>query len=39
MGAALEIRTDLAGPGRLQRLARREGSPRMETRLLAFASV
>jgi transposase len=37
MGAALEIRTDLASPTRLRRLARREGSPRTATRLLAIA--
>ena len=38
MGAALEIRTDLASPARLRALARRERSPRTATRLLAIAS-
>ena len=38
MGAALEIRTDLASPGRLRALARRERSPRTATRMLAIAS-
>jgi transposase len=33
MGAALEIRTDLASPARLRRLARRERSPRTASRL------
>ena len=31
MGAALEIRTDLASPARLRRLARRERNPRTAT--------
>src|SRR3954453_9976747 len=38
MGAALVIRTDLAGPGRLRALARRERNPRTATRMLAIAS-
>jgi Transposase and inactivated derivatives len=38
MGAALEIRTDLASPGQLRRLARRERNPRTATRMLAIAS-
>lgn len=38
MGAALEVRTDVASPARLRRLARREGSPRMATRMLAVAN-
>ena len=38
MGAALVIRTDLAGPARLRRLARREWNPRTATRMLAIAS-
>jgi transposase len=38
MGAALEIRTDLAGPARLRALARRERSPRTATRMLAIAA-
>ncbi len=38
MGAALEIRTDLARPGWLRALARRERNPRMATRMLAIAS-
>jgi predicted transcriptional regulator len=38
MGAALEIRTDLARPARLRRLARRERNPRTATRMLAIAS-
>jgi transposase len=38
MGAALEIRTDLAGPAELRRLARRERDPRTATRMLAIAS-
>ncbi len=38
MGAALEIRTDLASPAGLRALARRERSPRTATRLLAIAS-
>jgi len=37
MGAALEIRTDLASPPQLRRLARRERSPRTATRMLAIA--
>lgn len=37
MGVALEIRTDLASPERLRRLARRERSPRTATRMLAIA--
>jgi hypothetical protein len=37
MGAALEIRTDLASPARLRRLARRERSPRTASRMLAIA--
>lgn len=38
MGAALQIRTDLASPAQLRRLARRERSPRTATRMLAIAS-
>jgi transposase len=38
LGAALEIRTDLASPARLRALARRERNPRMATRMLAIAS-
>ena len=38
MGAALEIRTDLASQAELRRLARREGSPRTATRMLAIAN-
>ena len=38
MGAALEIRTDLASPGRLRRLARGERNPRTASRMLAIAS-
>ena len=38
MGAALEIRTDLASPDRLRALARRERSPRTAPRMLAIAS-
>ncbi len=38
MGAALEIRTDLASPARLRRQARRERSPRTATRTLAIAN-
>jgi transposase len=37
MGAALAIRTDLASPARLRRLARRERNPRTATRMLAIA--
>jgi transposase len=37
MGAALEIRSDLASPARLRRLARRERNPRTATRMLAIA--
>jgi transposase len=37
MGAALEIRTDLASPAQLRRLARRERNPRTATRMLAIA--
>ena len=37
MGAALEIRADLASPARLRRLARRERDPRTATRMLAIA--
>ena len=37
MGAALGIRTDVAGPARLRALARRERSPRTATRMLAIA--
>lgn len=37
MGAALEIRTDVASPARLRRLARRERNPRTATRMLAIA--
>jgi transposase len=37
-GAALEIRTDLASPGQLRALARRERNPRTATRMLAIAS-
>jgi hypothetical protein len=36
--AALEIRTDLASPTELRRLARRQGSPRTATRMLAIAN-
>ncbi len=38
MGAALEIRTDLASPARLRRLARGERNPRTASRMLAIAS-
>ena len=38
MGAALEIRPDLASPARLRKLARRERSPRTATRMLAIAA-
>jgi transposase len=38
MGAALEIRTDLAGPAELRRLARRERNPRTAGRLLGVAN-
>lgn len=38
MGAALEIRTDLASPARLRRLARLERNPRTASRMLAIAS-
>jgi transposase len=38
MGAALAIRTDLASPAELRRLARREGNPRAATRMLAIAN-
>src|SRR5215207_7117738 len=38
MGAALEIRTDLASPAQLRALARRERNPRTATRMLAIAS-
>ena len=38
MGAALEIRTDLARPAQLRASARRERSPRTATRMLAIAS-
>jgi transposase len=38
VGAALEIRTDLASPARLRALARRERNPRTATRMLAIAS-
>jgi predicted transcriptional regulator len=38
MGTGLEIRTDLASPARLRRLARRERNPRTATRMLAIAS-
>ena len=38
MGAALEIRSDLASPARLRALARRERNPRTATRMLAIAS-
>ena len=38
MGAALEIRTDLASPARLRALARRERRPRTATRMLAIAA-
>ncbi len=38
MGAALEIRSDLASPTRLRALARRERNPRTATRMLAIAS-
>ncbi len=37
MGASLEIRTDLASPARLRRLARRERNPRTTFRMLAIA--
>src|SRR5829696_697435 len=37
MGAGLEIRTDLASPARLRRLARRERNSRTATRMLAIA--
>src|SRR5919206_1531304 len=37
MGVALEIRSDLASPARLRRLARRERNPRAATRMLAIA--
>ena len=37
MGAAPGIRTDLASPARLRRLARRERNPRTATRMLAIA--
>jgi transposase len=37
MGAALGIRTDVASPARLRRLARRERNPRRATRMLAIA--
>ena len=37
MGAALEIRTDLASSAWLRRLARRERSPRTASRMLAIA--
>jgi transposase len=37
MGAALEIRTDLASPVWLRRLARRERNPRTASRMLAIA--
>ncbi len=38
MGAALEIRTDLASAGDLRARARRERNPRTATRLLAIAA-
>jgi len=38
VGAALAIRTDLASPVQLRRLARRERNPRTATRMLAIAS-
>ena len=38
MGAALEIRADLANPAALRRLARRERNPRTASRMLAIAS-
>jgi putative transposase len=38
MGAALEIRTDLASPARLRTMARRERNPRTATRMLAIAA-
>jgi predicted transcriptional regulator len=38
MGAALEIRIDLASSTRLQALARRERRPRTATRMLAIAA-
>jgi len=38
MGAALEIRTDLASPAELRRLSRRERSPRAAVRMLAIAN-
>lgn len=37
MGAALEIRMDLASPAGLRRLARRERNPRTASRMLAIA--
>ena len=37
MGAALSIRTDLANPAWLRKLARRERNPRTATRMLAIA--
>jgi transposase len=37
MGAALEIRTDVAGPAQLRARARRERNPRAATRMLAIA--
>jgi hypothetical protein len=37
MGAAPEIRTDLASPARLRRLARRERNPRAASRMPAIA--
>ncbi|MFC7739120.1 hypothetical protein ACFQX4_25850 [Roseomonas sp. GCM10028921] len=39
MGAPLEIRTDLASPALLRRLARRERNPRTASRLLAHAMI
>jgi transposase len=38
MGAASEIRTDLASPAGLRALARRERNPRTATRMLAIAA-
>ena len=38
MGGALRIRTDLASPGQLRALARRQRNPRTATRMLAIAS-
>jgi transposase len=38
MGTALAIRTDLASPAELRRLARREGDGRVAARLLALAN-